>query len=502
MVSAWEFARRTQASRQRGCLGSCPASLPSSTTCRGHWDVRACQISRCDLEFKNYYSVLGVPRNADAQALKSAYRKLARTYHPDVNPDDKANAERRFKEINEAYAVLSDPEKRRKYDRFGAEWDRYQQADARPRQYSRYGSGHQPRSSPSYAGQGSPRRSRYSSGRPMTAEEFAQIFETLFGGYGRSGAAGRSSGEFSDFFEALFGGAWARAAVHPQHGQDLETDLQVSLWEAFHGATRVLRRSDGRRIEVSVPRGVDTGTRVRIRGQGGLGRGGGEAGDLYLRINVASQAGMTRQGDNLLTTVPLDLHTAVRGGQVQVATLDGPLSIDIPAKTPNGRVFQLHGRGMPKLREPGLRGDLLVTVALQVPAHPTAEERRLLRELRRRERRRQPSDGEAINRAAAGIGLAATGVLALLWQALGFDSTLWLLMPALVLALWGLITRSGRLAGAGVVLVLISGLLLVGGTDGSLPEVLRWIWPLGLVAAGGYLALRQRTSSPGLLRGQ
>lgn len=326
------------------------------------------------MEYKDYYAILGVPKNADEKTIKSAYRKLARTHHPDVNPG-KPESEQRFKEINEAYAVLSDDEKRKMYDRFGAEWEDYQRA------------GFGPNDAPRRAAPGGQRGNT----RTMTPEEFQEVFGR---GFGRSAPGGFSTsfgggGDFSDFFEAMFGGGMAgagstgsRPAMRPRKGRDVDAAIEVSLEEAFSGATRALQWEGGRRIEATVPRGVRTGSRVRISGQGEPGASGGQAGDLYLNVTVAPHPMFQREGDDLRVTVPVDLYSAVLGGEVRVPTLERPVVLTVPAGTQNGRAIRLRGLGMPNLRNPEQRGDLYAVVDVQIPADLTAEQRRLFEELR------------------------------------------------------------------------------------------------------------------------
>jgi curved DNA-binding protein len=314
------------------------------------------------MEYKDYYSILGVPKNADEKAIKKAYRKLARQYHPDVNPGDK-DAERKFKEINEAYTVLSDPDKRKKYDRFGAQWEQYERAGVNPDDFA-------------WGGFGQP------GGRAQQRTVTPDEFEQMFGGMG-----------FSDFFESLFGGGrprtesprstgfGGRSAIR-QRGQDVTVPVRVSLEEAFHGTNRMLQMDDGRRIEVKIPRGVKTGSRVRVSGEGGPGIGGGRPGDLYLEIEVAPHPQFTREEDDLRVTVPVDLFTAVLGGEVQVPTLERPVVLKIPEGTQNGKTFRLRGLGMPHIKNPDKRGDLYAIVDVQIPTRLTPEERELFEKLR------------------------------------------------------------------------------------------------------------------------
>jgi curved DNA-binding protein len=323
------------------------------------------------MEYRDYYQILGVSKTAGQDAIKKSYRKLARQYHPDVNPGDK-KAEERFKDINEAYEVLSDPEKRQKYDQFGAQWQQYERAGGRPDDFWQQWGG----------AQGGPGRQTHT--RTVSPEEFEQIF-------GQGGEAG-----FSDFFETLFGGMGGRRASgfgagpgygepRPRRGRDVEHPVEITLEEAFQGTSRLLQRDApgaSRQTEVKIPRGAKTGTRVRLSGEGTSGAAGGEAGDLYLRVQLLPHHRFERDGDDLKVTVPVDLYTAVLGGRVEVPTLSGPVKLTIPAETVNGRVFRLRGQGMPHLRNPEQRGDLYATVEVQLPRQLSEAERKLFEQLR------------------------------------------------------------------------------------------------------------------------
>ena len=311
------------------------------------------------MEYKDYYRILGVDRNATEKEIKQAYRRLARKYHPDVNPGDK-EAEERFKEINEAYEVLSDPEKRRKYDQLGASWQQWQRMGGNPRDFdwSQWFSREWP------------------GGRVHV--EYGDLGD-LFG-----------EGIFSDFFRAIFGDVgtrprarWWEARPRYARGQDYEQPVEISLEEAFRGTKRVLEK-DGRRLEVTIPPGVRTGSRVRIAGQGGPGIGGGRPGDLYLKVTVLPHPIFKRQGDDLHCEVPVDLYTAVLGGEVRVPTLEGDVMLKIPPGTQGGQTFRLRGKGMPNLRNPRQRGDLYVKVQVKVPQNLSQRERELFRELAKR----------------------------------------------------------------------------------------------------------------------
>jgi DnaJ-class molecular chaperone len=310
------------------------------------------------VDYKDYYKILGVSKNATEKEIRQAYRKLARQYHPDVNPGDKA-AEEKFKEINEANEVLSDPEKRKKYDELSSYYQQYGRAPSA-------GTG-------PMGGEGG---GRYQY-RTMNEEDL----DDLFGG----------QSPFSDFFETFFGsgntgglGGRTRTAgrtrTRPTVGQDVESTVDVILAEAYQGGTRVfeLTEPDGstKRIEVKIPPGVDEGSLIRIAGQGDLGTAG--RGDLYLRVHILPDPRFTREGTTLRTRVEVPLAIAILGGEVRVTTPDGRgLMLRIPPETQNGRSFRLRGKGMPQLGHPDRRGDLYAEVFVILPEHLNDEQRRL-----------------------------------------------------------------------------------------------------------------------------
>jgi curved DNA-binding protein len=316
------------------------------------------------MNYKDYYQILGVSKSASKAEIKKAYRKLARQYHPDVNPGDKA-AENKFKDINEAYEVLSDEDKRQKYDRFGSEWQRYERAG---------GSGQDFNWGPWAAG-GAP-GGAYT--QTMSPEEFAQMF-------GSGGTGG--TGGFSDFFETLFGGGRTSTGgfgfgggsgqTRVARGQDMEHNVEITLEEAFNGTMRGLQFSDGSSFTAKIPAGVKTGSKVRLSGKGQLGAGG-KAGDLFLKIKVLPHGRFDRKGDNLYTTVPVDLFTAMLGGKIEVAGLDKNVNLSIPPETANDKQFRLKGMGMPNLRKPDARGDLYARINVTLPQNLSAEEKDLL----------------------------------------------------------------------------------------------------------------------------
>jgi curved DNA-binding protein len=313
------------------------------------------------MEYKDYYKILGVDKGATEKDVKKAFRRLARQYHPDMNPDD-PSAEERFKEINEAYEVISDPEKRAKYDQLGADWQRWQQTGGRPGGFD---------------------WSRYTTGQPGGGVHVRygtpQDFEDLFGG----------DSPFSDFFSQIFGGMGGAAPgssyqyqMRPQRGQDYEQPVEISLQEAYEGTSRVLQK-DGQRLEIKIPAGAKTGTRVRMSGEGAAGAAGGPAGDLYLRVSVMPDPRYERKDDDLHITVPVDLYTMVLGGEVHVPTMTGDVVLSIPAGTQNGRTFRLRGKGMPRLRHSDQHGDLYAKVEVELPTRLTSQQRELFEELRK-----------------------------------------------------------------------------------------------------------------------
>lgn len=320
---------------------------------------------------KDFYEALGVSRSATEKEIKAAYRKLARKYHPDVNPGDKA-AEARFKEVNAAHEVLADAEKRKKYDRWGDKWEKADQ----------------------YEAQGGPRGAGAA--------------------FGRGGGNAEQFGDFGSIFEQFFrrerGGP--RAATGNRRGTDVETPVEISLEEAFHGTVRtvnlqaqencttcggtgdvagaVCHSCEGmgvltrpKRIEVRIPAGVKTGSRVRVAGEGRPGAGKGTSGDLYLVVTVQQHGRFERRGDDLHTEVDVLFLDAVLGGEVPVPTIDGRVALRIPEGTQNGRQFRLSGKGMPVLGQAGKRGDLFAKVRIQVPEQLTDEERKHFEALRK-----------------------------------------------------------------------------------------------------------------------
>jgi len=301
--------------------------------------------------YKDYYKILGVDKNASEKDIKTAYRKLARKYHPDVNPGDKS-AEEKFKEVSEAYEVLSDKDKRARYDQFGQYWEQ--------------------------AGQGGPA----GAGQPW------DTFTFDYGGFGgaQEGFGGAGAGDFSDFFEMLFGqgrggmgGATTRRRPQARtKGANVEAEMEISLEDAFHGAKKSFI-INGKRLEVTIPKGIGDGQKVRLAGQGEEGPAG--RGDLIITVRMRPHQVYERKDDDLYVDVPVDYLTAILGGEVQVPTLSGRVTMKVPAGTSGGRVFRLPGQGMPKLKGEG-RGNLYARARVTVPEQLSDKERNLLEEIR------------------------------------------------------------------------------------------------------------------------
>ena len=322
---------------------------------------------------KDYYQILGLSRDASEKEIKQAYRRLARKHHPDLNPGDKS-AEARFKEINAAYEVLSNPEKRKKYDQFGDQWEYAEQ----------------------FAKAGGQERVRWDFGKAGTTFEYGDL------------------SDFGDIFSSLFGdsGIGSRMRRGPQRGQDIESPIEVSLEEAYHGSTRVIQLQTAepctacggtgrvgnracticngaggkvipKRLEVKIPVGVRDGSKIRIAGEGGPGRAEGNKGDLYLVVKVLPHKLFERKGDDLYTEVSVPLGTAMLGGEVGLPTLNGNLSLKIPPETQNSNVFRLTGKGMPRFyRGNSEYGNMFAKVKVVLPTNLTEEERKLFERLR------------------------------------------------------------------------------------------------------------------------
>ncbi|MCE1202605.1 MAG: J domain-containing protein [Bacteroidia bacterium] len=298
------------------------------------------------MEYKDYYKILGVDKSAGTDEIKKQYRKLAKQYHPDKNPGDKA-AEERFKSISEAYEVLSDAEKRKKYDELGANWKQYEHAFS--------GAG------PSYRkGQGQ--------------SEFGGDFGSFFGG---------SSG-FSDFFEAFFGSGFqgfGSQTPKQRKGSNLSAAMEISLGEAWSGTTRLIRVGE-QTLKVPVKPGVKDGQVLRLKGKGYPGQNGGESGDLLITVNILPDSTFERRDDDLMAELAVDFYTAALGGKVSFQTLKGPVNVPVPAGTQSGAILRLKGLGMPKAGSAGNYGNLLLKVKIVLPEFMSHEEKQLLAQAR------------------------------------------------------------------------------------------------------------------------
>ena len=295
--------------------------------------------------YKDYYKILGVSKNATQDEIKRAYRKLAAKYHPDRNPGDKT-AEERFKEINEAYQVLSDPEKRKLYDNLGSDWERYQKAG-------------------------------------VSWEDFVR--QKAGGGYASYEDLFSDSDSFFDLFEILFGSGFGRGAGRrtnrPRKGQDLKATITITLEEAYHGTTRLID-VNGQKLRITLKPGVANGQKLRIKGKGLPGINGGPNGDLYIIVQVLPHEKFKREGDDLYLSITIDLYTAVLGGKVKISTFKGDINVTIPPGTQPNKKLRLKGFGMPKYNQPGRYGDLYITVNVEIPTDLTEEEKELFKKLR------------------------------------------------------------------------------------------------------------------------
>ncbi len=309
------------------------------------------------MEYKDYYKVLGVSKSATQDEIKKAYRKLAIKYHPDKTKGDKAKEEK-FKEIAEAYEVLGDPEKRKKYDQLGANW----------KQYENFNAG---------GGGGGFDWSQFTGGGPSGG-----------GTYSFEGDAG----DFSDFFNAIFGGGFGggtgraggyRTYSRARKGQDYVSEMSITFDEAYHGTTRIINL-DGKKLRIKLKPGTRDGQKIKLAGKGGPGMNGGPAGDLILTIKVLPDPRFKREGDNLYADLPIDVPTAVLGGKTPVNTPDGKtVMLNIPAGTSCGKKLRLKGKGMPVYEHPGHYGDLYVTTKIVVPEKLTEKQKKLYEELKK-----------------------------------------------------------------------------------------------------------------------
>lgn len=292
------------------------------------------------MEYVDYYKILGLDKNASTEDIKKAYRKLARKYHPDVNPNNK-EAHKKFQEINEANEVLSDPEKRKKYDQYGKDWkhaEEFEKAKHQQRQRQ-------------YSGEGA---------------EF-------FGG---------DEGNFSDFFESLFGGMGARGSRSKTKfkGHDYEAELHLSLREAYSTHQRTLTLHE-KNIRITIPAGVENGQRIRLKGYGAPGANGGPNGDLYITFVIEDDPQFKRLDNDLYTNAEIDLYTAVLGGEATIETLSGKIKLKVPAGTQNDAKARIKGKGFPVYKKDGEFGDLYITYKVKIPTNLSEKEKQLFTEL-------------------------------------------------------------------------------------------------------------------------
>jgi curved DNA-binding protein len=298
------------------------------------------------MAFIDYYQTLGIDKKASEKDIKNAYRKLARKYHPDLNPND-TEANKKFQQLNEANEVLSDPEKRKKYDQYGENWQRGEE-------YAEY-----------------ERQQKQNRQQRAYTSDHASSFEG-FGG-----------DDFSDFFQSMFGGGGGSAGGRQTkyRGQDYNAELELTLKEAGETHKQALT-VNGKNIRLTIPGGVENGQTIKIAGHGGPGVNGGPAGDLYIKFSITDDPRFKRDGNNLYATVKLDLYTAVLGGEVTVDTLNGKVKIKVKHETQNGTKIKLKGKGMPRYKKENEFGDLYVTYDIQIPVNLTEKQKKLFEELR------------------------------------------------------------------------------------------------------------------------
>lgn len=302
------------------------------------------------MAYIDYYKILGVDKSATQDDIKKAYRKLARKLHPDLNPDDK-EAEKKFKELNEANEVLSNPENRAKYDKYGENWkhgEEYEKAQQQQRQYQQQ----------NYGGGG------FSGADFGEGEDFSDFFQSMFGGagggFGRS-SRGSSSGKFK--------------------GQDVHAELNLNLKDAAHTHPQTFE-INGKKVRITIPAGVYDGQQIKLKGHGNPGFNGGPNGDLYITFNIPVDPNFERIGDDLKTKVSIDLYTAVLGGDVKVNTLDGSVNLKVKPETQNGTTVRLKGKGFPVYKKEGQSGDLFVTYEVKLPTGLTDKQKELFEQLK------------------------------------------------------------------------------------------------------------------------
>jgi curved DNA-binding protein len=293
------------------------------------------------MEFIDYYKVLGLDKNATPDDVKKAYRKLARKLHPDLNPNDK-EAHKKFQQVNEANEVLSDPEKRKKYDKYGKDWQH--------------------------------------------AEQFEQARQSQqrSGGYRRESFSGDfTEGDFSDFFNSMFGeGGGFRQRQTKFRGEDYQAELKLNLTDVYKTHQQVLT-VNGKNIRITIPAGVENGQKIKIKGHGGAGINGGPGGDLYITFHIINNTKFRRDGNDLHATIELDLYTALLGDEIIVDTLDGKVKVKVNPETQNGTKIKLKGKGMPVYKKEGVHGDLVITFQIKIPTNLTEKQKELIEELKK-----------------------------------------------------------------------------------------------------------------------
>lgn len=307
------------------------------------------------MEFKDYYKILGVSKDATQDEIKKKYRKLALKHHPDKNSGNK-EAEEKFKAIAEAYEVLGNKDKRKKYDELGVNWKQYEQAGAYAGQ----------------AGQGGYDYAQWGEGAHKAGGYSHVNYEDMFGG----------SGGFSDFFEQYFGGQYQRTSKarrpHPFPGQDYEAQMDIDLNEAYYGSSRILNIND-QKLKIDIKPGIKNGQLLRVKGKGGKGAHGGESGHLYLKVNIKHNNRFERKGNNLYCDLSLDFYKAILGGKISVYTFKGNMNINIPKLAQNGKVFRLKNMGMPAYNKKNVFGDLYVKIKIDIPKSLSKEELELIK---------------------------------------------------------------------------------------------------------------------------